>query len=200
MRDERNGLIGCVVMASGQASRFGGGKLLASLGGRSVLSRTLACVKDQPGLEVKAASIFPQIREEAVRCGVPCVIPEGPALSDTIRAGLSGEWTERWAGCLFLPGDQPLIRPETIRNMILLFLEDCSAPVRLSWEGKAASPVLFPARMFGALQSLSGEQGGNVLLKGRSDVRLCEAKYEWELWDIDTPGDLARIGQMPLFS
>ena len=196
MSKDRSGRIGCIVMGSGHASRFGGGKLLAQLGGRSVLSRTLECVKDQPELEVKAASIFSEIREEAARCGVSVLTPEGPALSDTIRAGLSGEWADYWEGCLFLPGDQPLIRRETIIGIVEKFLEEPDVPIRLSWKGKAASPVLFPCSLFSDLRSLSGEQGGNTLLKNRADVRLCEAAFEWELWDIDTPQDLEKIRQM----
>ena len=187
--------LGCVVMASGRARRFGGGKLMAKLGGKSVLAGTLRCVLEQPSLCVRVASIFPEIREEAARCGADTVIPEGPALSDTIRAGLTGAELFRWEGCLFLPGDQPLVRPETIEGMIRLFLEDPKTPVRLSWKGKAASPVLFPSDMFKNLRALKGETGGNSLLGNRTDIRLYEAGCERELWDVDTREDLLKIRQ-----
>ena len=182
-----------IKLASGQARRFGDVKLLADLGGKTVLWRTLLCVRDDPLLFVRTASIFPDIRKESERCGVAAVTPSGPALSDTIRAGLEGAEDMGWKGCLFLPGDQPLVRQKTIEDMVRVFLADPSMPVRLSFGGVPASPVIFPASMFEALRSLEGERGGSSLLKEEGSAVLVPAKEECELWDIDTVADLEKI-------
>ena len=201
--------IGCVIMASGASRRFGGGKnkLLELLGEREVILHTAE--------NVKAAGLFPVIvtRSEEVaelvkRNGYECVLHHDPEKSATIRQGLEFLSGSRDAGCLFIPGDQPLIRPDSIRRMMEAFRksikkdqetkESGGSIVRLSIKGEGKSPVLFPSSVFPKLLALKGNDGGSALLKAEREedlppVLLVEAEEEAELWDCDTLSDLQRI-------
>ncbi|MED9980250.1 MAG: NTP transferase domain-containing protein, partial [Collinsella sp.] len=98
-----------------------------------------------------------------------------------------------WKGCLFLPGDQPLVSSGSFEAMVRAF-DECGRkhPVRLACNGEPSSPVLFPAELFDALMCLEGKDGGGSILKDRTDVVLVEARA-YELWDVDTAKGQQRI-------
>lgn len=189
--------LGCVVMAAGEGSRFGGApgqKLVAPLAGVSVLERTLAALPADV-LDVVVVTRWDAVEALCGRLGVRCVRVDGPLKSDTMRAGLAA--LGHRAGCLFVTGDQPLLREESVRAMAAALVRDPGAIVRLGWHGRAANPVLWPADTLAALARLEGDTGGRVLLDGHAElegrVRLVEAADEWELADVDTSDDLVRL-------
>jgi molybdate transport repressor ModE-like protein len=187
--------VGCVVMASGEARRFGSNKLLAPLGGRPLLAWTLVALPgelDHPRVVTRSAAVA----ELCSALGKTCLMHDGPLQSDTIRRGLSGPEPEAWAGCLFLNGDQPLVEVQSLRAMLAAFAASPECVYRLSWQGKGGNPVLFPRRLFPALRALAGDVGGGTLLKDGEPVSLVEAGAPWELWDADTPAGLARLEQV----
>ena len=97
-------------------------------------------------------------------------------------------------GCLFLPGDQPLCRRESLEALLDAFAGHPQSVIRLAWQGRPGSPVVFPAALFDRLAALSGDVGGMAAVPGSGvPVRLVEAAHPWELWDADTPAALARL-------
>ena len=104
--------VGCVIMASGLATRFGSNKLLADFNGRPLLCRALDAT-DTPLLAARI--VVTRSAEVEALCqaeGVPCLRHTLPGRNDTVRLGLNALLTAqpRLAGCMFLPGDQPLLR------------------------------------------------------------------------------------------
>ena len=189
--------LGCVVMASGEGARFGGElgeKLVAPLAGTPVLERTLAALPADL-LDVVVVTRWDAVEDLCGRLGVRCVRAAGPRKSDTMRAGL--EALGHRAGCLFVTGDQPLLTEKSVRSLVAALTHEPTAIVRLAWRGRGANPVLWPSDTLGALAQLEGESGGRVLLAGHAElegrVRLVEATDEWEVADVDTPDDLARL-------
>lgn len=189
--------LGCVVMAAGAGTRFGGapgGKLTAPLAGVPVLERTLSALPADL-LDVVVVSPHEAVAALCERLGVRRAAPAGPLKSDTVRAGLDA-LGER-AGCLFVPGDQALLSEGSVRALVSELAREPRAIVRLSWRGRAGSPVLWPADELPALAGLSGDDGGTALLAGHAElggrVRLVEAADALELADVDTPEDLARL-------
>lgn len=189
--------LGCVVMASGEGRRFGGlpgGKLTAPLAGVPVLERALSAI---PGdlFDVVVVTRWDGAEGLCARLGVRCVRPDGPLKSDTVRAGLRALGGR--AGCLFVTGDQPLLRPSSVRAMARELIREPGAIVRLGFEGRAAGPVLWPADELRALFALRGDAGGAVLLRDRAElaarVRVVRASGPEELDDVDTRDDLARL-------
>ncbi len=189
--------LGCVVMASGEGTRFGGvagEKLVAPLAGTPVLERTLAALPADL-LDVVVVTRWDAVEDLCGRLGVRCVRAAGPRKSDTMRAGL--EALGRRAGCLFVTGDQPLLTEKSVRAMVAALTREPTAIVRLAWRGQPANPVLWPADMLDALARMDNDTGGRALLTGHAEladrVRLVEAADERELDDVDTREDLARL-------
>ena len=111
--------IGCVIMASGLARRFGSNKLLADFGGRPLLCRALDAT-DTPQLACRI--VVTRSAEVETLCqtlGVACLRHALPGRNDTVRLGLEALLTLQpgLAGCIFLPGDQPLLRRESVAEL-----------------------------------------------------------------------------------
>ena len=201
--ENRNFPVGCVIMASGLAVRFGSNKLLADFGGRPLLCRALD-VTDTPALAARV--VVTRSAEVKALCeglGVPCLLHALPGRNDTVRLGLDAllEQCPALAGCIFLPGDQPLLRRETLEAMIGAFARTQKETEREIFrpgyraaedpEPVVGSPVLFGSGYFSALRALPEGKGGNVLLRAHPEaVRLIYAQRREELLDADTPDEL----------
>ena len=184
--------IGCVVMASGLSARYGKDKLLEDLGGRAVILRAVD--------SLRMAGFAPLVvtRSDAVaalmdREGVACIRHDGPLKSDTMHAGINALPPDA-AGWLFMPGDQPLARPESLQRLGAQCLAHPDRAVRLGYGNTPGSPVIFPATCRNALLAYTGDRGGmDVLRSQRIPCDTVQAGHPWELWDVDTPEGMARV-------
>ena len=190
--NERNRTIACIIMASGLSERYGKNKLLEKLGEREVILHTAGSL-DAAGFSPVTVTRSAEVKALMDREGIACVLHDGPKKSDTIHAGI--EYTPPdAAGYLFMPGDQPLVRPESLKKMAEQFLCSPDRAVRLSFEGTPGSPVLFPASCRSDLLAYTGDRGGIEVLKAEHIPCDCvEAEAVWELWDVDTPANMDRV-------
>ena len=190
--------IGCVIMASGLAKRFGSNKLLAEFNGKPLLCRAFAVTEGLTRVVVTRSAEVKSLCEEN---GVPVLLHALPFRSDTVRLGLDFLLTRfpDMSGCVFLPGDQPLLTRETLCDMVTAF---CAEPERTArilrlcepQSGTPGSPVLFGADYFEELQSLPEGKGGGVVVKRHQEkVTLFPARHPAELMDADTPDVLAEL-------
>ena len=87
---ERSALrAGCLVMAAGNASRFGENKLTARFDGQSLFSLALAAIPAGLFARVTVVSQYPALLEEASRAGFDTILNDRPedGISRTIRLG-----------------------------------------------------------------------------------------------------------------
>lgn len=127
----------------------------------------------------------------AADMGVAFALHDGLQRSDSVRAGMAVGLDRDWKGCLFLPGDQPLVSRESFERLADAFRRDPRRIYRLGWHGHPGSPVLFPARCFDALMQLEGGDGGSAVIRAEElPVEVIDALCEMELLDIDVPDDL----------
>ena len=186
--------LGCVVMANGEATRFGRQKLVEPLRGRAVVSHTLDALVS-PRLDVVVSTRWNRVRAVCEARHVTCVEPAGALQSQTLRAGI--EVLGKRAGYLFVQGDQPLLSGASVEALLDEFAAHPACVARLAWQDKPGSPVIFPGYLADALLGLEGDVGGGELLRRNPDLaaatRLVEARYPAELDDIDTPSDLERV-------
>ena len=198
--------VGCVIMASGLARRFGSNKLLADFGGRPLLCRALE-VTATPALAARV--VVTRSAEVKALCdaqAVPCLLHSLPGRNDTVRLGLEAllEQCPNLAGCIFLPGDQPLLQRETLEALITAFAQTQKETERAIFRlgARAAhgpdtvvgSPVLFGSSFFSELLTLPENKGGNVLLKKYlAQVRTVCIADSAELLDADTPEVLQQL-------
>lgn len=109
------------------------------------------------------------------------------------------------AGCIFLPGDQPLLRKESLEAMARDFSaldKKERAILRLGFRAedgteRLGSPVLFGSSYFGALCSLPEGKGGGVVIRRHPEsVRAVYAARQEELEDADTVEELERLRKL----
>ena len=182
---------GCVIMASGLGKRFGGNKLMADFGGKPMIHRALE-VTD--GLFSRRVVVT---RHESVarlcrEWNVEVVLHDLPHRSDTVRLGL--EALGELDVCMFIPGDQPLLRRETVAMLLEKWRENPDRIIRPVFEENEGSPVLFPAWAFPELKNLPEGKGGGVVIKKHPGM-LCRVpvKDPFELADADTPETLEML-------
>lgn len=189
---EDNLRIGCILMASGLSERYGRNKLLEKLDGREIILHSAGNLREA-GFRPLTVTRNGEILRLMEREGIDCVLHDGPKKSDTIHTGLS-HLEPGTAGYLFMPGDQPLVRPESLRRMAEQFFSRPERAVRLGFDGTAGSPVLFPSFCREKLMAYTGDRGGTEVLKAeRIPCDLTEAAFAWELWDADTPENMEKI-------
>lgn len=187
--------LGCVVLAAGQAARFGGPKLEAELEGKSLLRRALEAVPAGAFSAVRVVVGRPAaaaLAEEFGFCAVPNPWPE-QGLSVSVRLGLEG--LTQCAGVLFLVADQPRLRRDTVAALVRVFRTCPRSIVCAAHGGVRGNPCLFPAAFFPELLALEGDTGGGAVIRRHPEaVRLVEVSAP-ELADVDTPAQLAALNQ-----
>ena len=185
-------------MASGLAKRFGSNKLLAEFDREPLLCRAFAVTE---GLHRVVVTRSTEVQALCEECGIPVLHHALPFRSDTVRLGLEYLLTQfpAMSGCVFLPGDQPLLTRKTLDGMAAAF---CAQPEKQSrifrlcepQSGAPGSPVLFGADYFEALRSLPEGKGGGVVVKRHQEkVKLFPARHPAELMDADTPSMLSTL-------
>lgn len=185
--------IGCVVMAAGNARRFGENKLAAQLRGRSLILRALEAVPAELFGTVVVVTQYPEVMRLAKEFRFAAVHNEHPdwGISHTIELGLTG--LRDCDGVMFLVSDQPLLRRESVAELVRLWQRQPDKIAALAHGGVRGNPCLFPARFFPELLELREDRGGNtVIRRHEEDLVLLEAA-ERELTDVDTPEALRKI-------
>ena len=188
--------IGCVIMASGLARRFGSNKLLHDFHGEPVMCRILETMAAAPLAARVVVTRHPEIRDLCQERQIPVVLHDLPEQSDTVRLGVEYllEACPEMTGCMFAASDQPCLTAQSVANLCAAF-EDAPEKIwRLSWQGTVGNPVLFPKSTFPELLNLPVGKGGGAVVKKHPDlVDTVEVADERELVDVDTPEILASL-------
>lgn len=183
--------VGCVIMASGLGKRFGGNKLMADFGGQPMIARILAATEgifDRRVVVTRHEDVAALCRERDVEV----VFHDLPNRNDTVRLGL--EAVGNADGCLFCPGDQPLLRKETVEALVSAWKKESDFIWRTAGEGQPGAPILFPKWAFSELLSLPEGKGGGILTKKYPErVRLHPVRDQYELADVDTRETLQEL-------
>jgi molybdenum cofactor cytidylyltransferase len=170
-----------LVLASGRGERFlasggTGSKLHALLGGKPVLERTLDAVR---------ASGLPWHLEDSGHEGM------GDCIAAAVRATCDAP------GWLVLPGDLPLVRPQTLQAVAAALAHN--AVVLAHYRGQRGHPVGFGASCRDALLLLEGHQGAAPVVRAQAAVQPV-AQLELDdpgiVTDIDTLQDLAQAERL----
>ncbi len=198
-----------ILLAAGLGSRLGGGKLLLPYKGKPLLAHSLAAVLSAGGLvrlilvlgndaapvTEALSACFPQFPP----AGTEIVINPRPewGLSESLRLGLSalmaGPGTTGPRSVAVFLGDQPLIRPETLRLLYAAHKRalgknpkhPATAP---EYRGRRGNPVILSRILLPSLLRLEGDAGARRLLNdlGPNLLRL-PVDDPGVVHDVDTP-------------
>ena len=191
-----NGLkIGCVIMAAGNARRFGENKLAVSFRGKSLIRRTLEAVPGTLFEKVTVVTQYPDIAELAKEFNFTVIHNAHPddGISHTLQLGLSE--LRDCDGVLFLVSDQPLLRQASVQALVELWETQPERIAALGHGGVRGNPCLFPARFFPELMALREDRGGNAVIRRHEDALVLLEVDGAELYDVDTAQALEQLEQ-----
>lgn len=165
---------GCLLMAAGNASRFGENKLAACFDGQSLFSLALAAIPAEMFARVTVVSQYPALLEEASLAGFDTILNDRPedGISRTIRLGTQA--MADCAGILYMVADNRCCGPGRCGASWTRGgrTPDCIAAA--AHNGKRGNPCLFPARFFPELCALEADRGRLVrhpAARGRAAAR-----------------------------
>ena len=184
--------IGCVVLAAGAGSRFGGNKLAAPVNGNPIIEYILDNLPARLFHRVVVVTADQSVIDATQRHGFELALNDRPELgvSRSIRMGL--ELMSKTDACMFCVADQPLLKQETLAGM----LEDYERGTILmvSHDDQSGNPVIYPASLYGELKSLEGKESGKTVACRHEDLlRLYHIADAYQLMDIDTREDLQAV-------
>lgn len=183
--------LGCVIMASGLGKRFGGNKLMANFRGKPMVQRALDATEGLFSHRV-VVTRHDSVAQLCRKQNIDVVLHDLPHKNDTVRLGL--EKLEDCDCCMFLPGDQPLLRRETVALLLENWQNSPNQICRPAYEDTEGSPVVFPAWAFPELMNLPEGKGGGVVMQQHSH-EICRVSISnpFELADADTPEMLTML-------
>ena len=185
--------VGCVVMAAGNARRFGANKLAAELDGRSLIRRTLEAVPPAVFDAVVVVSQYPEILALAQSFGFSALHNPHPdyGISHTIKLGLSA--LSDCDGVMFLVSDQPRLTQQSVAALADFWRRQPDHIAALGHKGVRGNPCLFPARFFPELLELQEDRGGSTVIRRHEESLVLLEVDAAELTDVDTPEALKQV-------
>ena len=183
-------MIGGLILAAGEGSRFGGAKQLAELGGRPLVEHAIRSMTASPvgRVVVVLGAGAEQVLDGVDLHGAEPIVcgrwAEGQSAS--LACGLA-ELSDCEAIVVTL-GDQPNLSPDAIRRVIAARRQGTAA-VRATYSGEPGHPVLLERELFDRLRDVSGDHGArNLVLSVNSLDVPCDDLGGGE--DVDTPDQL----------
>lgn len=186
--------IGCVLMAAGNAQRFGTNKLMASLDGRSLILRAMQAIPTELIDTVVVVTQYPEIMRLAGEFHFAALHNPHPeqGISSTLQLGLTG--LRDCDGVLFLVSDQPLLTRDSTAKLVNLWKQHPDRIAALGHNGVRGNPCLFPARFYPELMALTGDRGGSSIIRRHQEDLILLDTAAQELADVDTPAAMEALG------
>jgi molybdenum cofactor cytidylyltransferase len=189
--------VSAIVLAAGMSKRMGQLKLALPLGKKTMLQCVVeaalaACVDEVVVVLGHGAADLEGDLADHIRLRAVYNPRYAEGQSSSVQMGINALHPCAAAG-VFLLGDQPLIRPETINALVHAFRQAHPAVAQPVYRGIPGNPVLFSRALFPELLEVTGDQGGrDVLARNRDEVM--EVNFDGDLpRDVDTAEDYEKL-------
>jgi molybdenum cofactor cytidylyltransferase len=181
-----------VVLAAGDASRFGRNKLLLEAGGESLLRRAarLGSRLTGPRCLVVLGADASRLRAELAGLDVAVVVNRTwrDGMAGSLRAGVDALPASA-AAALVMLADQYAVGAHDLDRLARCWSRRPRRAAAAIIDGAPGAPAILPRRYFGPIRRLRGDQGARRLLReagaGVTGVEMPAAAR-----DLDAPGDL----------
>ena len=138
---------------------------------------------------------YPEIMRLAGEFHFAAIHNDAPeaGISHTIALGLTA--LRDCDAVLFQVSDQPLLRRDSIAHLVDCWRQQPNKLAALSHGGVRGNPCIFPARFFPELLTLTGDHGGNTVIRRHEEELILAEAPAAELTDVDTPEALQALAQ-----
>ncbi len=168
MADARR--VTAILLAAGLSKRLGRNKLLLPLGDETVVRKTAKAVLASAVTEVILVTGHEEAKVKQAVAGLNVRLAHNPRYAEgqstSMIAGIEAA-PEDTAAYLFVLGDQPLLTPGIVNEVISLY--ERSRPEALvaapAYEGRRGNPTLFSAELKDELLHASGDAGGRGIIR-----------------------------------
>lgn len=185
-----------LVMAAGSGTRFGGGKLLASLAGRPLLQHVLDRAAEaglSAAIVVLGRDADAVERAIAWRTETRIRNPDPDrGLASSLRLGMAS-LDPAVEGVVILLADQPLVAAATIRALIEASPDPARPIVVPAYSAaRGRNPVLLRRAAFHLVEATDGDRGFGPVIEAHPEL-VHEIAIEGDNPDVDTPDDLVQV-------
>ena len=189
--------LGAVLLAAGRGERFGGNKLLADFGGRTLIGCAAGAMCLCGAQRLAAVVSCGETAEIVKACGMEVIWNDSPekGQSHSIRLGVSA--MQEMDAVLLMAADQPRLTGASLAHLVSEYRRRGKGLACLSDETHRGNPAVFSSAYFEALLSLSGDRGAKGILRlHEDDLTVVRCLERHELADADTPGALAELAAL----
>ena len=190
------GRIGCVLLAAGSGSRFGGPKQLAYYKHKTFIENVVETTQQVNFYKsvVVLGSFYEIILPVIQKFKIKTInnVNWEAGQSTSVKLGVSYFLDDQIEAILFLLVDQPQITSGMINNVLNLFAYQKDKIIVHSYKGQYRHPILFSKKRFKDLLNIHGEQGGRQLFERYSPVQI-NLENDFLALDIDTIKDLKNL-------
>lgn len=188
--------LGCLLMAAGNAERFGENKLSAVLHGKTLIERAMEAIPREEFARVLVVTQYDEIMDLAARFGFEALRNEHPGRgqSETIRLGTAALQKDCGAIC-YMVADQPLLERDSVAREMAFYRAHPERIVGLGHNGVRGNPCIFPARFFPELLALTGDVGGSRVIRAHEEALLLYEVDARQLSDVDTRASLDALNR-----
>ena len=187
MQETQNAKIGCLVMAAGNASRFGNNKLAAELDGKPLIRHALEAVPKHLFSQVVVVTQYPEIEDMAREFGFTPLHTDHPDYGISHPIELGTKALQRCNAILYMVSDQPLLDEVSVERVVECWRSHPCNIVGAAHNGKRGNPCIFPREFFDELLALEEDHGGNTVIRKYPARLLTVEVAREELTDVDTP-------------
>ena len=188
--------IGGLILAAGEARRFGSQKLLAPLNGRPLVQHVIdaanASSLEDIALVVGAGADDLMAHLDLGRTRVVTNPDPTRGLASSLQIGLRA-LDPRMHGALVLLGDVPGVTATLIGELVARGRETRASAVISVWHGRRSPPVVLHKSLWAAAFALQGDIGMREVLHTADVLEFAVTDDLGSLDDIDTREDHARV-------
>lgn len=198
MKEKRFFPVAAIVLAAGQGSRMGGGKLLLPLGDTTVIESTVQSLLSVPVSDLTVVvGVYGAAIQYLLR-GLPVKFAFNPDpssdMAESIRCGLRSINPADAEAFLILPADMPLVLPETIGKLVASLLKSDKPIAVPVFRNRRGHPVVFRMNLYERVLTFRSPQGIRPLVHGDpSQILIVEVDDEGVISDLDSWDDYRRL-------
>lgn len=182
-----------VVLAAGEASRFGTTKQLAEFHGEALVRRAVRLAASV--CDARCLLVTGNESRQVIEACLP--MPGYFVVNENYKDGIGGSLAMAARSLdniaeavIVLLADQPLISSEHLQKLIAEWRQTPRQIIATAYANTVGPPAIFPGRYIGKLAALTGDRGAKAII-ATEDART--VRFEPAAADVDRPEDLDEL-------